>query len=589
MSDAATKRRREKYSRLICLGCRARRIRCVLPDTNISPSPQPQPPETACQRCAQNGLDCIVDYTTLGRPSQKRNRSDYSSGQHSNVDPSVAQRADTNFEDDVSNDVEHFLLSYPETNGGVAGTADAQRLQPTKSERLEATFGVFSLLPALVARDKHFASSIGSQPMVTTSILEVVDEQASVLLDAHLVWHRLYYPNIPSLSVLREHLKSLERGQAGRTSTVFLLTLLYDLALDVPSLPLASLKKIQPAVRAFLYHSGQQVLFSLSRDRYTVLALILAAQYRPLALTSSQAAAAPALKAVPYALLAKQIATELGYDTAGPRLSQALHGFDTDKEGLAALMHDCINWIQLSSAHDTISAGPFEKTMQFRPTDQSTFECIDALNTASLLGRMPTEILLPYCSIAGLMHLLVVLNEITDQWHDLGRLGQAIQSHKAYINREAETLEHTLQVQGCPTELFNAISHLAGADRHFFHRGVVGYALFFAVMHGAFAASQRTIRPDQAMEISDHIIGTLTAHTGGDPNRPDHRKFLEEFGTNHIDEQERVLSNFITVADSLRLKDVPYIGPTRHLVSFILFTCKDIVEGQAARLKGWGK
>ena len=67
MDETANKRRREKYSRLICLGCRSRRIRCVLPDTSILPSSEPQPISKACQRCSQNGLDCIVDYTTSVR------------------------------------------------------------------------------------------------------------------------------------------------------------------------------------------------------------------------------------------------------------------------------------------------------------------------------------------------------------------------------------------------------------------------------------------------------------------------------------------------------------------------------------------
>lgn len=67
MAEATFKRRREKYSRLICLGCRSRRIRCVLPDITIVPSSEPQTPDKACQRCAQNGLDCVVDYTTSVR------------------------------------------------------------------------------------------------------------------------------------------------------------------------------------------------------------------------------------------------------------------------------------------------------------------------------------------------------------------------------------------------------------------------------------------------------------------------------------------------------------------------------------------
>lgn len=97
----------------------------------------------------------------------------------------------------------------------------------------------------------------------------------------------------------------MERGHPERASSLFLLTLLYDLALDVPSMQLAQCRQLQSVVRALLYHTGQQVLFSLSRTKYTILALELAAQYRPLVFTSSQPAASQALKAVPYALLVR--------------------------------------------------------------------------------------------------------------------------------------------------------------------------------------------------------------------------------------------------------------------------------------------
>lgn len=32
----------------------------LLPDPTVEPSAQPQPPDKACQRCQQNGIDCIV-------------------------------------------------------------------------------------------------------------------------------------------------------------------------------------------------------------------------------------------------------------------------------------------------------------------------------------------------------------------------------------------------------------------------------------------------------------------------------------------------------------------------------------------------
>lgn len=109
-------------------------------------------------------------------------------------------------------------------------------------------------------------------------------------------------------------------------------------------------------------------------------------------------------------------------------------------------------------------------------------------------------------------------------------------------------------------------------------------------MCGAHAASHhRDVQPNQAIELGEHIIDQLLAHDEDDPTRPSHRRFLEEHGHDRMDKLEAVLSNFITSADTLSLSGIPYIGPTRSMVSFVLLICKDIVEGNAARLKGWGK
>lgn len=68
----STRRARGHYSPLICTRCRARKIKCILPTSVTSPSTSPQPLNTACQRCKQNGFECVVEYTVLGRPGSSR-------------------------------------------------------------------------------------------------------------------------------------------------------------------------------------------------------------------------------------------------------------------------------------------------------------------------------------------------------------------------------------------------------------------------------------------------------------------------------------------------------------------------------------
>lgn len=280
-----------------------------------------------------------------------------------------------------------------------------------------------------------------------------------------LVWHRFHYVDIPTLPVLREQLMALERGQSERPSMLFLLTLLYDLALDVPSTQLAPCRKLQPAVRAFLSHSGQEFLFSLSSSRYTILGLVLAAQYRPLAFTSSQHAATLALHALPYTILAKQIATEQGYSTAGTRLTHALHASGDDVHDLLPLMYECLHWIRLTMAGTSL-----DSIFASQSLEDSMFQCLEALDTASLLGQMPAEMLLPYTTMSSSLHMMASFRNLSKNWRDLEHLGQIISSHKAICDEQKEGLERSLAASGCHRDKLNAISHLGEGERHLVSR-----------------------------------------------------------------------------------------------------------------------
>ena len=362
------------------------------------------------------------------------------------------------------------------------------------------------------------------------------------------------------------------------------------MALDVPSPQLSPYINLQPALRSLLYHWGQQLLFSLPRNKYTVLALVIATEYRPLAFTGSQAAGPSAIKAVPHAILAKHVAFDLGYHTAGSRLAEALQQDAADRDDLTGTMHECLHWIRLGLAQESLAGASMDPGFRFQDMNQTAFECQEALHTTLLMGCMPEDMLISFCNTSKSTQMLASLKDASEHWKELSRLEQIMGAHKELCDREKKELEHSIDTSGCHVDLSNAVLHIAEMERHRAQTSVVGAALFFAVMCGAYAASnQRTVQPDQAMELSDHIIDQLQAHKHDDPNRPHHRRFLEEFGESWMGELERTLTNFITAADTLSLDGIPYVGPSRHIASSILFLCKDIVEGNAARLKGWGK
>ncbi|KAF2450583.1 hypothetical protein P171DRAFT_142374 [Karstenula rhodostoma CBS 690.94] len=65
--------KRDKYSRLICIGCRDRRIRCELPNDVDIPKPgELRTIQTPCYRCRRLGIPCVIRRTILGRPSRQK-------------------------------------------------------------------------------------------------------------------------------------------------------------------------------------------------------------------------------------------------------------------------------------------------------------------------------------------------------------------------------------------------------------------------------------------------------------------------------------------------------------------------------------
>lgn len=178
---------RGSYSRLKCLQCRSRKIKCELPNLSIEPSHSPQPPETSCTRCHQQGLDCIVDNTVLGRPSHKRRRP--ATGTASSTGQGDSQStvpADANEEGE--DDVEAFVLSHVESavDGIDVEASRPNKIKPSRHEVFAALLDSTHLLSALLARDTSFGSqaiprgidvTVDPIALVNESLLCAMDEQ----------------------------------------------------------------------------------------------------------------------------------------------------------------------------------------------------------------------------------------------------------------------------------------------------------------------------------------------------------------------------------------------------------------------------
>lgn len=181
-SEQPARQPRGSYAKLICLNCRARKIKCNLPtDVQIEPSHHPQPPERGCTRCQQQGLGCVVDKTVLGRPAQKRRRPDQLKGAENRVSEGNAsddEELDPNVEDFVLSDLRDEVHEID-----VQATAQA-RSRPSKREVFESLMDSTHFVSALIARDTKFGS-LAFQPTEDAGldVTVIVDKNLTILLD----------------------------------------------------------------------------------------------------------------------------------------------------------------------------------------------------------------------------------------------------------------------------------------------------------------------------------------------------------------------------------------------------------------------
>lgn len=184
-SELPTRQPRGSYAKLICLHCRARKIKCNLPtDVQIEPSQYPQPPESACTRCQQQDLDCIVDKTVLGRPAQKRQRPEQPKAEDNRL--AEEDGAGDNDDGDLDPNVQDFVLSdlRDEVHEiDVQATAQA-RSRPSKREVFESLMDSSHLFSAMMARDASFGSlAFQTTEIAAVDVTRLVSKDLTILLD----------------------------------------------------------------------------------------------------------------------------------------------------------------------------------------------------------------------------------------------------------------------------------------------------------------------------------------------------------------------------------------------------------------------
>lgn len=181
------------------------------------------------------------------------------------------------------------------------------------------------------------------------------------------------------------------------------------------------------------------------------------------------------------------------------------------------------------------------------------------------------------------------------RWLDLPALADLIDTHDRDCEAYKRYIEHLLA--SCDRtdnpraeEEIEAIKRLRTADLNASHVRISGLSMFYGLMSGLRPSGlqAREISPDEAVQVSSEIIINLKTKydTLSDPTSI--ASFISKYGDPRFTRQEQILKDFIFTADSLSLNGIPYTPPSVPTVSFLLQGCREIVENNSTRLKGWG-
>ncbi|KAF2168794.1 hypothetical protein M409DRAFT_20810 [Zasmidium cellare ATCC 36951] len=584
---------RGSYAKYICNHCRKRKIKCDLPsDVDISPLRQAQPAATSCQRCITKGLDCVVDFTILGRPSSPREwkmtRNRSSSKALSRVSPSGPSQTIVDIPDDGAQSVvDDYLMVQPQkTADSDQPTSTPQRRTPQAADKVQAMSSPSYLLSTLLRRDHQFASLLDLSLIKDGDINQAIDTGLVPEADKRLVWHRLFYPDIPVIATLHAQVLSLSPECSEYLPTAFLYALLLLLAEEVDAnadMPLDRLRG-PPPLASLVAHLARRTILALPTHRYAILALDLLAKYKPLMLASDRISAPDAVRTRLVPPLLKEMALDLGIDSSPSKLQPQLQCGSAPLD--PALLDDCLTWYRLC-LRDDILAGNDRRGMQRQMTGETLADVVDLLQILLRSDDLPPEYIFSYhsmlCQASKLEHLL----RVKDDWRNLDNLSRAIDDHKKACEWQRQTLRAS--IPSLPPGQALVMTQLLDMQLHSAYCWVSGSATFYAVMAGArFEQSPPQIDVGQALEVSDQIIERFADSSRQRYASEPHTEFLIKYGSSRMEDLELALLNFVSAMDNLSLQGIPYVPPTRHTTSHILFMVKDVMEGQAARMKGWG-
>lgn len=406
-----------------------------------------------------------------------------------------------------------------------------------------------------------------------------------------LVWHRLHYPYLPTLRELRDGFDGASR-YANVTESLFAVLLL--IALE----RLPGQSEVQHQLQCFAFDHAQSLLLEVPLHRHAMLVVDVASWCMPSIFAAKRSQAAIVIKGNLTTTIGKRIAEELGLNHAVDRLSVMLSKpqDELDAATVESVVLDCMQWcrwIMLAAMMHGYVIKPLSEQQRRMPEIQSI---LSTVRVAIQTYRMRPSVVFLFHNLCRAEVEMQAAIDAKKHWLDLAFLGALIDANA----RKCDELENEISIllATCTdpntSQEVKAIMQLQAADLNLSHARIGGLALFYGLMSGLHPRPTRSqleardITPEDAMQVSSEIISSLTSRPGSRQEPGSMAAFLTKYGDARFARLERWLRDYISMARNLRLEGIPYYPPAVPTASNVLFICREMVENNATRLKGWG-
>ena len=176
---------RGKYARLVCQGCRSRKIKCILPfPDETTELGIPQVAEKSCERCRNRNMECIVERTILGRPSAKHvHQAPISADFLGTRAEQNNYRAESTPTPSVS-EIKDYMYSEEVYPGSEQNTESTGHTRPSRQEVFQSMVDPASFFAAILVNNKAFGAGLSHRTLHwDKSLLSFVSEDLAAAMD----------------------------------------------------------------------------------------------------------------------------------------------------------------------------------------------------------------------------------------------------------------------------------------------------------------------------------------------------------------------------------------------------------------------